>query len=187
MSELVQAIEANSGIFRNPLSKEMFTTKDVKGILTHPLGKPLSALAVEQHEMAKGVRITTIEQMEKLSKILLEDQSSDTIPSRKAVDEFLAYIATCTYLSQMKSVQGGSSTNIQTVPALEQKVIDGLKCPAKDSHTGQSYDFSIGESVRDAKGNRVCFHKTGDFIRQAAGHLRQNQGVAPESGKCAMM
>ncbi|KAH7392857.1 hypothetical protein BKA66DRAFT_411779 [Pyrenochaeta sp. MPI-SDFR-AT-0127] len=167
MDELVQAIKANSGVLRNPLSKEMFTPKDVKGILTHPLGKPLAALAVEQHEMSKGVRVATIEQMEKLSRILLEDQSADTIPSRKAVDEFLAYVA--------------------TLPDLEQKAIDALKCPAKDSHTGQSYDFSIGESVRDAKGNRVCFHKTGDFVKQAAAHLRQNRGVAPDSDKCLIM
>ena len=97
MDELVQAIKANSGVLRNPLSKEMFTPKDVKGILTHSIGKPLAALAVEQHEMSKGVRVATIEQMEKLSKILLEDQSADTVPSRKAVDEFLAYIATCMY------------------------------------------------------------------------------------------
>ncbi|KAJ4369909.1 hypothetical protein N0V83_005673 [Neocucurbitaria cava] len=168
MDELVQAIRANSGVLRNPLSKQMFTPKDIKGILIHPMGKPLAALAVEQHEMSKGVRLATIEQMEKLSNILLEDQSADTLPSRKAVDEFLAYIA--------------------TLPDLEQKAIDGLKCPAKDSHTGQAYDFSIGESVRDAKGNRVCFHKTGDFIKQAAEHLRQNRGVvATDSDKCVVM
>ncbi|KAL6707028.1 hypothetical protein ACN47E_004780 [Coniothyrium glycines] len=156
LQELVDAITANSGIFRNPLSRDMFTPKDVKGILIHPLGKSLSALAVEQHDMAKGVRAATIAQMEKLSKVLLEDQSSDTIPSRKAVDEFLAYVA--------------------TLPEPEQKVIDSLKCPAKDSHTGQAYDFTIGESVQDAKGNRVCFHKTGDFIKQAAAHLSNTQG-----------
>ena len=80
-----------------------------------------------------------------------------------------------------------SSANSEAVPDLEQKAIDGLKCPAKDSHTGQSYDFSIGESVRDAKGNRVCFHKTGDFIKQAAAHLRQNRGVAPDPDKCVVM
>lgn len=73
------------------------------------------------------------------------------------------------------------------MPDLEQKAIDGLKCPAKDSHTGQSYDFSIGESVRDANGNRVCFHKTGDFIKQAATYLRQNRGVAPDAEKCLVM
>lgn len=95
MDELVQAIKANSGVFRNPLSKEMFTPKDVKGILIHPLGKSLAALGVEQHEMSKGIRKETIVQMENLSRILLEDQSADTIPSRTAVDEFLTYVATC--------------------------------------------------------------------------------------------
>ncbi|KAH9882865.1 hypothetical protein J1614_000231 [Plenodomus biglobosus] len=159
ISELVDAIKANSGVLRNPLSKEMFTPHDIKGILMHPLGKPLGALAVEQHEMSKGIRIATIEKMEALASILLEDQSAETMPSRKAIDEFLTYIA--------------------TLPKLEQKAIDGFKCPAKDSHTGQSYDFSIGESVQDAKGNRVCFHKTGDFIKQAAAHLRQNVRAAP--------
>lgn len=93
MDELVQAIKANSGVLRNPLSKEMFTPKDIKSILSHPLGQCLAALAVEQHQMSKGVRMETIEQMEKLAQILLEDQSADTIPSRKAVDEFLAYCA----------------------------------------------------------------------------------------------
>lgn len=95
MDELVQAIKANSGIFRNALTKEMFTPKDVKGILLHPLGRGLAALGVEQHEMSKGIRPETIVQMENLSRILLEDQSADTIPSRRAVDEFLTYVATC--------------------------------------------------------------------------------------------
>jgi hypothetical protein len=95
MEELVQALTANEGVLRNPLSREMFTPRDVKGILLHPLGKTLAALGVEQHEMSKGVRVDTIVQLERLSQILLEDQSADTVPSRKAVDEFLAYIATC--------------------------------------------------------------------------------------------
>lgn len=73
----------------------MFTPKDVKGILLHPLGKSLAALAVKQNEMSKGVRAETISQMDKLAQVLLEDQSSDTLPSRKAVDGFLAYVATC--------------------------------------------------------------------------------------------
>lgn len=97
MDELVQAITANNGVLRNPLSREMFTPKDVKGILLHPLGKPLAALGVEQHEMSKGIRVDTIEHMERLSGILLTDQTADTLPSRKAVDEFLAYVATCKY------------------------------------------------------------------------------------------
>jgi len=93
MEELVAAIKAGSGVPRNPLSKQMFTPKDVKGIYLHPLAKALAALTVEQKEMSKGVRPETITRMEKLSNILLDDQSTDTLPSRCAVDEFLAYVA----------------------------------------------------------------------------------------------
>jgi hypothetical protein len=185
MEELVAAIKANNGILRNPLSKEMFTPKDVKEITMHDLGKPLAALAVKQREMAKGVRPDTIERMEKLSLILLEDQTTDALPSRVAVDEFLAYIATCT--SCDSSLLSKTTADTTAVPENEQKAIEDLKCPAKDSHTGQSYDFSIGEAVRDAKGNQVCFHKTGDFIKQAAAHLRQKKGVAADAASCIMM
>lgn len=187
MEELVQAITVGKGIMRNPLSKELFTPKDVKCILMHPSGKPLAALAVEQHTMSKGVRAQTIDEMEKLSNILLEDQSSDTIPSRKAVDEFLAYVATCKYNPRQAYAFVIFANISAAVPEFEQKAIEHLKCPAKDSHTGQAYDFSIGESVRDAKGNRVCFHKTGDFIKQAAVYLRQQRGVAPDADKCSTM
>lgn len=183
MSELVQAITANGGVMRNPLSKQMFTPKDVKGILVHPQGRQLAALQVQQHEMSKGVRPDTITHMEKLAKILLDDQSSDSMPSRHAIDEFLAYIATCKPTWSRRVV----ATLIVTVPELEQKAIDGFKCPATDSHTRQAYDSTIGEAVRDAKGNRVCFHKTGDFIKQAAVHLRKNQGVAADPDKCVIM
>lgn len=184
MEELVAAIQAGSGVLRNPLSKQMFTPRDVKGIFMHPFAKPLAALAVEQKAMSKGVRPDTITRMERLSAILLEDQSADTLPSRHAVDEFLAYIATC--MSKLQHSLG-KYTDTEVVPDLEQKAIDGLKCPAKDSHTGQAYDSTIGEAVRDAKGNRVCFHKTGDFIGQAAAHLRQQKGVAPDAASCRVM
>jgi hypothetical protein len=97
MDELVAAIKAGSGVLRNPLSKQMFTPTDVKGIYSHRLATPLAALAVEQREMSKGIRPETISRMEKLSSVLLEDQSADTLPSRHAVDEFLAYVATCKY------------------------------------------------------------------------------------------
>jgi hypothetical protein len=185
MEELVAAIKANNGVLRNPLSKDMFTSKDVKGITMHELGRPLAALAVKQREMAKGVRPDTIERMERLSVILLEDQTTDALPSRVAVDEFLAYIATC--MPSYFLLFLGTTTNTNTVPEHEQKAIEDLKCPAKDSHTGQSYDFSIGQAVRDAKGNQVCFHKTGDFIKQAAAHLRQKRGVAADTASCIMM
>ena len=60
-----------------------------------------------------------------------------------------------------------------TLPQPEQKAIDVLQVPAKDRHTGQPFDTSMGEFVRDAQGNRLCFHKTGDLIGQAARYLRQ--------------
>jgi hypothetical protein len=184
MDELAQAITANGGVMRNPLSKVMFTPKDIRGIVTHPLGSRLAALQVEQRDMAKGVRMETITQMENLAKVLLDDQSSDALPSRHAVDEFMAYTAT----RRFPLYYFRCPSNVLIVPELEQKALDGLKCPAKDSHTGQSYDFSIGEAVRDAKGNRVCFHKTGDFIKQAAAYLRENRGAPPDTnGICAVM
>lgn len=95
MDELVAAIKASNGVLRNPLSKQMFTPVDVRGIYMHPLATSLAALVVEQREMSKGVRPETITRMEKLSSILHGDQSADALPSRHAVDEFLAFIATC--------------------------------------------------------------------------------------------
>lgn len=153
MEELAQAITSNSGVFRNPLSRILFTPSDVRAILDHPLGRGLSALRTEQGKLSKGVRPETIEQLERVSTVLLEDMSNDQVPSRHAVDEFLVYTA--------------------MLPEAEQRAIDKLRVSAKDSHTGQPFDVTIGEAVRDAQGNRVCFHKTGDFLRQAAAHLRQ--------------
>ncbi|KAE8858948.1 hypothetical protein PTNB73_08428 [Pyrenophora teres f. teres] len=155
MDELVQAIKANSGVFRNPLSREMFTSKYVKSILTHPMGSPLAALHVEQAALSKGVQMETIEHMEILAETLLADHSSDTIPSRTAAEEFLLYVA--------------------TLPNFEQKALNDLRYPAKDSHTGQSYGFSVGKAVQDAKANLVCFHKISDYIKQASQYLRKSR------------
>jgi hypothetical protein len=154
MEELAQAITSNGGVMRNPLSRQLFTPNDVKAIVQHPLGKSLAALQMTQKELSKGVRPKTIDEMAKLSKTMLSDDSSDQMASRHVIDEFLAYVA--------------------TLPESEQKALDKLRVPAKDSHTGQPFDSSIGEAVRDAQGNRVCIHKIGDFLGQAARHLRQN-------------
>lgn len=97
VTELAQAIRSNNGVMRNPLTKDMFTQKDIRGILMHPQGKTLAALQVQQHEMAKGVRLATIDEMEKLAGVLLGDDSQDQLPSRLAVDQFLAYTATCEF------------------------------------------------------------------------------------------
>jgi hypothetical protein len=154
MEELAQAITSNGGVMRNPLSKQLFTPNDVKAIVRHPLGKSLAALQLSQQELSKGVRPKTIDQLAKLSATMLSDDSSDQMESRHVMDEFLAYVA--------------------TLPEEEQNALDKLRVPAKDSHTGQAFDSSIGEAVRDAQGNRVCIHKIGDFLGQAARHLRQN-------------
>jgi hypothetical protein len=151
MEELAQAIKSNDGVMRNPLSKQMFTPNDVRAIIKHPLGKGLGALQVEQSKLSKGVRPATVKRLADLAKVLGADMSDDQMASRHAIDAFLAYVA--------------------TLPDTEQKSIDKLRVPAKDSHTGLPFDSTIGEAVRDAQGNRVCVHKTADFIGQAARHL----------------
>jgi len=151
MEELAKAIKSNGGVMRNPLSHQMFTTEDIRMILQHPLGKGLAALGVEQGELSKGVRPKTIEELEKLSAVLLVDMSGDQMESRHALDHFLGYVA--------------------TLPESEQKALNELRVPAKDSHTGQGFDATIGEAIRDAKANVVCIHKIGDFLEQAVRHL----------------
>ena len=141
MDELAQAITSNGGVMRNPLSRQMFSKEDIHFIINHSVGRSLAAMQIEQSKLKKGIRPQTIEEMDELAKVLLEDQSADQIPTRHAVDRFFAYVA--------------------TLPQAEQKAIDRLKVPATDSHTGQAFDGSIGDSLRDAQANRTCFHKTG--------------------------
>jgi hypothetical protein len=139
MEELAQCLAANSGVLRNPYSREMFSAADVRAILAHPLGAPLGRLAQGQEQMKQGVRSETIKWVGRLGKILLEDQSLDLAPSRPAMDEFLAYVA--------------------LLPAAEQKTIEELRIPAKDSLNGQKFDSTIGQAVQDAKANMTCVHK----------------------------
>lgn len=61
MSELAQAISSNGGIMRNPLSHQMFTVKDIRGIVQHPLGRHLAALDIEQKKLKLGEYPTTLE------------------------------------------------------------------------------------------------------------------------------
>jgi hypothetical protein len=153
MEELAAAISNNGGVMRNPMSRQMFTVNDVRDIVRHPLGKHLAAMQVEQGKLKKGVRPETIEQLNKLAKVILADESLDQKESRHVVDEFSTYMA--------------------TLPESEQKSLDSLRVPAIDSHTGEPFDTSIGQSVRDALGNKVCMHKTGDLISQAVIFLRK--------------
>ncbi|KAL1601549.1 hypothetical protein SLS60_006464 [Paraconiothyrium brasiliense] len=163
LSELVQAITANGGVMRNPLSKEMFTQKDVRGILASPHGKPLAALQIAQNEMSQGVRPETIVRMDKLADVMLVERERTAMKSRKAMDEFQAYIA--------------------TLPEREQKAIEAFRCPAFDRHAGKAYDSTIGQTIRDAKSTELCIHKAGDFIKQAAAYLKEKRGAAPATSE----
>lgn len=156
MEELTAAITSNSGIMRNPLSKEMFTPTDVSRMIAHPVGSKLAAMKLAQDKMSRGVRPSTIAFLEKLAKTFLADMSEDQASSRGVLDEFLAHLA--------------------TLPKDEQDAIDNLRVPAKDSHTGQEFDSSIGDAVRDARANKICIHKTGDLLGQAARWLKGQVG-----------
>lgn len=70
---------------------------------------------------------------------MLSEETVDAAPSREAMDEFLAFVA--------------------TIPETGKKTINSLKIPARDGFSGQPFDYTIGESVRDAKANTTCFHK----------------------------
>ncbi len=76
-----------------------------------------------------GVRPKTIEELDKLSKVLVEDITEDQMPSHLAVEVFVLYLA--------------------TLPSSEQKAVEELKVPAKDSHTGIELDTTIDEAVKD--------------------------------------
>jgi hypothetical protein len=157
MDELARSIASNGGVMRNPLSHQMFSADDVRAIVQHSFGRRLEALRIEQSSLSRGVRPATIVKLDQLSATLLGDLSDDQVPSRLALDDFLRYIA--------------------TLPPAEQRAIDALRVPATDSHTGQAFDCTIGEAVSDGNANRICLHKTGDLIGQAARYLRQSNNT----------
>lgn len=152
MNELAGALAAASGVMRNPLSQQMFTTHDIRAIMQHPSCHVLSSMVQEQGELRRGFRTTTVARLKDLADNLLADQSMDQKSSRLAIDEFSAYLA--------------------ALPKAEQNAVDKLRVPAIDSHSRVPFDCSIGEAIRDAQANRVCLHKTGDFLQQAAAHLQ---------------
>jgi hypothetical protein len=85
MDELAQAITAGGGVMRNPLSKEMFSTTDIKRIIQHPTGNKLAVMQLEQSKLSKGVRSTTIDQLSKLADVFLTDMEDDQRASRLAL------------------------------------------------------------------------------------------------------
>lgn len=152
MEELVSAIASGKGVMRNPLSKQMFTKTDIRAIIQHPLGKGLQALQIEQSQLKRGVRPRTIDEIDTLAKMLQEDMTEDGKPSHLALEAFVSYL--------------------ETLPSSEQQAIEDLKVPARDSHTGIAFDGTIGETVKDVQGNRVCSHKAGDFLAQVVKYLK---------------
>ncbi|KAN0073476.1 hypothetical protein V8E54_008696 [Elaphomyces granulatus] len=159
MEELCACLAINGGVMRNPLSKQMFTLNDIRLIIAHPLGQRLGAIQLEQAKLCNGVRLDTIDRLDKLSRVLLADQSLDQISSRLALEDFLQYTA--------------------TLPQPEQQAIDELRVPAIDTHTGQPFDCSIGQAVRDGMANKICLHKTGDMIGQVGRYLRRLHNSRP--------
>ena len=145
MEELAGALRSGDGVMRNPLTKEMFSKSDVRAIVQHPLGRGLQALQLEQSSLKQGVRPHTVKQIAKLANVLKLDVSENGRPSRLAVEEIVSYL--------------------QTLPESEQKAIERLRVPAKDSHSGMPFDTTIGEAVADMQGNRVCSHCDGRFSR----------------------
>lgn len=143
MDELAQAITASDGVMRNPMTKQLFSESDIRMILSHPLGQRLKPMRLKQDQMRKGIRPATIAWIGNLGRIMLADQSLDTAPSRQALDEFQAYVA--------------------TLPGPEQVTIDQLKIPARDGFSKQPFDYTIGESVRDAIANTTCLHKVNEY------------------------
>lgn len=143
MHELVTAIRANSGVMRNPLSRTMLPEEDIRFILGHPVGKQLRKLDEDQKRFRRGVGPDTICKIDTLGRTMLADQSMDGGPSREAIDEFLA--------------------NVAILPSAEEAAIKQLKIPATDKNTGQPFDYTIHESVSDAKDGVTCFHKVSTF------------------------
>jgi hypothetical protein len=104
VEELVQAIKANGGVMRNPLSKDMFSPEDIKMILLHPTGKALGMMQLQQSQMANGVRKATIEHLQSLAATVLTDDADDQFESRKAIGKLA--VTFCTILTTSRSLFG---------------------------------------------------------------------------------
>lgn len=163
MEELAAAIRSADGVMRNPLSRQMFSRDDIRAIIKHPLGRDLQALQVEQSKLKRGVRDQTIRELDKLAKVLLTDSTETAHPSRLAIEIFMSYL--------------------ETLPDNEQQTIDKLQISARDSHSGIPFDTTIKEAVDDLVGNRVCSHKIGDFLSQAAAFLTTMDDSGTQSGR----
>ncbi|KAK4206924.1 hypothetical protein QBC37DRAFT_456930 [Rhypophila decipiens] len=152
MAELASALEANSGIMRNPLTRKLFSETDVRRILAHPLGQRLRPMRDAQTaHLSRGLHPDTVRLVAQMGRVMVADQTLDMAPSQEVADEFLAHVA--------------------TLPDAERQVLECLKVPARDSLNRQQFDYTVLQAVHDFKSNLTCVHKIGDFFNQAAQHF----------------
>lgn len=65
--------------------------------------------------------------------------------------------------------------------------MESFQCPAFDAHTGNAFDNTVGQTLRDAKATEICIHKAGDFIKQAAAHLKERREASEPGKDCVVM
>ena len=154
MEELVQAIAANGGVFKNPLTHLWFSESDIRAILAHPLGAELRRAQAAQESLRDGVRRDTAVALHKVGAALMNDRANDgngAVASAWALAEFRAFVL--------------------TLPESEQRDIAALRTTGIDRHTRTVYSASTVQSVLDDTG--TCFHKRGDLLEQTAAALLQ--------------
>ncbi len=154
MQELVQAIAANGGVFKNPLTHIWFAESDIKAILAHPMGTALRRAKADQERLRDGVREETALALRKLGTALMNDQANDghtAVASALAIAEFRAFLL--------------------TLPDNEQRDIAALRTTGIDRHTCKVFSASQVQAVLDDTG--TCFHKRGDLLEQTAVGLLQ--------------
>ncbi len=91
---MAKAIKSNARIMRNSLSKQMFTTDDIRAILQHSLGQCLATLQIEQNRLPLGIRPKIMDELRNVATILLADMSEDQLKSRESLDDFAEFLAT---------------------------------------------------------------------------------------------
>ena len=154
LRELVQAIAANGGTFKNPINHTWFAQSDIKTILAHPTGAELRRAQAAQSLLRDGVRQETAAALRKLGTAWMTDQANDAataIASAHATAEFRAFFA--------------------TLPEQEQRDIAQLRTTGVDRHSGAVYAASTVQAVLDD--TETCFHKRGDMLEQTAAALLQ--------------
>jgi hypothetical protein len=148
MDELASALITNGGEMRNPINLRMFSARDVQAINTHPMTKGLSMpqpdVRSPLQSSGAGTRAETLDKLDELATILVSDISAEQHPSRKALEDFLAYLL--------------------RLPESELQAIDELPLPGTE--------LALTELVRAAQARKISLFRTGDLIEKAAESLR---------------